>query len=177
MGDPKRFHKKYISPSHPWIGSKIEADDKIVSAYGLKNKKELLKAEYKLGKFRDIAKQLVGSKSAQAEKDILIGKLARLGIVQKDTSLEDVLAIELRDILERRFQTLLFKKGIAKTQREARQMILHRQVKLAGRVHTSPGTLVKASEEDTIEYIGPSRIPKQASPELEAKVEAKHETK
>lgn len=162
MGDPKRFHKKYSKPLHPWSSQRIKEENKIRAEYGLKTKTEIWRIETLLRNFRSQARELIGSKRKDAEqrKRLLIGKLARLGILKENSTLEDVLALETRDLLERQLQTIVFKKGFARNAKDARQSILHGHVKLCGRVHTAPRTLVKSEDEETIMYIGPSKEPR-----------------
>ena len=45
MGDPKKLRKKYTPPRHPWQGSRILAENGLVKEHGLKNKKEIYKAQ------------------------------------------------------------------------------------------------------------------------------------
>ena len=47
-----------------------------------------------------------------------MGKLYRLGLLEKDAKLDDVLNLTIRDIMERRLQTILYRKGLAKTIKE-----------------------------------------------------------
>lgn len=49
-------------------------------------------------------------------------------------------------LLESRLDNLVYRMGFAATRREARQLISHRKIKLAGRIHQSPSTIVKQGE-------------------------------
>ena len=55
-------------------------------------------------------------------------------------------------MLERRLQTIVWKKGLARTIYQARQLIVHGHIAIAGRRVTSPGYLVSREEEDRIDY-------------------------
>ena len=45
MGDPKKIRKKYETPVHPWIKSRIDSERKLAKEFGTTNKKELWKME------------------------------------------------------------------------------------------------------------------------------------
>ncbi len=160
MGDPIRLRKKYVSPTQPWERARIAEENKILHQYGLKSKTELWKVEAELRKYRRLARQLIGAHGAEAEKKkkILIEKIARIGLLQKTANLDDVLSLEIRDLLERRIQTLVYKKGIANSVLEARKLITHGHVSFRGAIHTTPGTLIPKSDETNIVYVGPPRV-------------------
>jgi len=183
MGDPKATRKKYTTPAHMWQGTRIADELKLKKDYGLKNNKEIWRAEAFVRNARQQARRLIGKKDDEAEagKKLLLGRLVRLGIIPKDTTLADILAINVKDVLGRRLQTILREKGIAKTMKEARQMIIHGQVKYGGRKHTIPGTIVPTEFEGTISYTGTSRAPRspkkkaeraEESPAVEGEVKA-----
>jgi len=161
MGDPKHGKKSYVTPSHPWQGVRIQAEKKIKSEFGLKNKKEIWKAMSEVRNYRRQARDLIGDhrEKSKPRKEVLINMLARKGILQKGATLDDVLALETQDILERRLQTIVFKKGIATTQKGARQLILHGHVAIDGKKHTAPGTIIEKELETKITYIGPAQKP------------------
>jgi len=181
MGDPKKIRRKYTTPAHMWQGTRIADEKKLKRDFGLKNNREVWRAEAFVSNARGQARLLIGKSDdkAAAQKKLLLGRLSRLGIIAKDTKFADILALNIRDVLDRRLQTILNKKGITKSMKEARQMILHRQIKYCEKVHTIPGTIVPIDAEETISYIGPSRIPKppkkkraEESPAIEGEVKA-----
>lgn len=181
MGDPRRFHKKYTTPAHMWQGTRIADESKLKKEFGLKNNKEVWRANAFVGTAREQARNLIGKKDQQgeAQRKLLVNRLVKLGIVSKGATISDVLGIKVHDVLGRRLQTIIKDKGIARTPKEARQMIVHGQVKYGGRKHKEPGTLVPIDKADTVAYIGPSRMPRppkkkepqgQDSPSLDASV-------
>ncbi len=153
MGDPRRSKKRYAKPRHPWQAERIEEERKIVQKYGLKNKRELWKSQTMLRNFRRQARKLMARETAQAKKEErqLLDKLERLNLL-KNPTLDDVLALQIEDILERRLQTQTYKKGLANTIRQARQYIVHGHISVGGSRVTSPGHLVKRDEEETIQF-------------------------
>ena len=88
----------------------------------------------------------------------LLGKLHRLGILPKEAGLDDVLDLHIEDILERRLQTLVFRKGLAKSPHQARQLVTHGHVAIKGRKVSSPSYLVLKAEEEKMAYAPTSPI-------------------
>ena len=79
-------------------------------------------------------------------------KLKKLGILHETAVLDDVLDLKVEDILERRLQTIVFRKGLAKSIYQARQLITHGHISINNRRVRSPGYLVPKEEEDKITY-------------------------
>ena len=68
--------------------------------------------------------------------------------------LEDVLAMGIEDILERRLQTRVFKKDLSNSIKQARQFIVHGHIAVNGARVTVPSYLVSMEEEREIGYYG-----------------------
>lgn len=154
MGDPKRQVNKFQRPSHPWQRARIEEEKKLKGEYGLKNKSEIWKVVSKLKYFNQQAKRLIVAQGAQAEleKQNLLKRLQRLGLLKDDARLESILGLTTRDLMERRLQSLLCRKGIARTMKQARQMITHNHVCVGEKKVTSPSYLVKIEEEASLQF-------------------------
>ncbi len=154
MGDPRKLRKKYDTPSHPWQKERILEEKKIMKEYGLKNKREIWKAQTRIREIRMRARQLLGYRGKDRDQRIkeLLGRLYRIGILPENVTLDDVLSLKTTDWLERRLQTLVFKKGMAKTIKQARQFIVHGLIAIDGRKVTVPGYIVRRDEEDKIGY-------------------------
>jgi small subunit ribosomal protein S4 len=152
MGDIKKTRKKYSKPSHPWRIERITEDKAVTKEYGIPRKTELWKASAKLASFKNQAKNLSARTDSQAtiERQNLVKKIESLGLTREAT-LEAILGIGTKDVLNRRLQTLVFKKGYAKTMKQARQIIIHRHILIGGKINSSPSYLVRLSEENTIE--------------------------
>jgi small subunit ribosomal protein S4 len=76
-----------------------------------------------------------------------------MGVLGEGAMLDDVLDLSTENILERRLQTLVWRKGFAKTPYMARQLIVHGKVRVAGRRIRQPGYLVPVEEEGLIECL------------------------
>lgn len=158
MGDPKFPRRKYDSPSHPWQGERMKFERELVKKYGLKNKKELWRAQTLLRRFRQRSRVLqaqsrYGDEQAEKETEELLAKLGRQGMLpQEGATLDDVLALDLEAILSRRLQTMAYVKGLGHTPNHARQLIVHGHIAVGGRKVTIPGYTVKRIEEGKISY-------------------------
>jgi len=156
MGDPKKPRKLWASPSHPWELERLKREAEIMEKYGLKNKRELWRAEGILRRIRAQARNLMARlriQDPQAEKELkqLVKKLYRLGILgDEDASVDDILFLTVEDILSRRLQTIVYRKGLARTIRQARQFIVHGHVYVDGVRVRSPSYWVRRGEEDKI---------------------------
>ena len=157
MGDPKKPKKKMEKPSHPWQGERILAENDLKRKYSLKNKKELWIAETELRRIRRRARYLFpkvggGDSQVEKEKEELLGSLVRRGILSEGVDLAGVLSLEIEALLGRRLQTIVYLKGLASTQKQARQFITHGHVAINGRKVKIPGYIVKREEESHIAY-------------------------
>jgi small subunit ribosomal protein S4 len=153
MGDPRRLSKKFERPRKVWDSTRIAEEKGLLEEYGLKNMRELWKTKAELGKIRRAARLLL-SKGEQGKTDSkeLSDKVSRLGFGSAQTSLEDMLSLSVRDILERRLQTRVYKKGFAKSLPQSRQIITHGFISIKGKKISVPGYIVPAAEEDLIGY-------------------------
>lgn len=166
MGDPKKQRKKYKTPRHPWQKDRIENELKILGKYGLRNKKEIWKFKTKVETFRKEAKGLLALSPEDAKKvqDEMMHKLNRIGMLPATATLDDVLGLAIEDLLERRLQTIVVHKGLARTMDQARQMITHGHIAIAGSRVTSPSHIVLRAEETEIAFSPTSPFSKSDHP-------------
>ena len=155
MGDPKFPSKHYNTPSHPWQKVRMEQESNLMHQYGLKNKKEIWRADTKVREMRRQARKLTAKSSetqAQKEKVLLLAKLNRLGMLEQDSALEDVLRMNPENILDRRLQTQVYLQGLSSTVKQARQLIVHGHISVDGAVTRVPGMTVTRLQEKNIVY-------------------------
>lgn len=166
MGDPRKLKNKYATPIHPWEKFRLDAEKPLMKEYGLVNKKELWRVTSKLKNFKDTVKKLVAAKTTQAEveKKQMVDKLKSLGLISSD-ELDDILGLDVRQLLDRRLQTVVFKKGLARSIKQARQMITHRHIAVNGVKITAPSYLVRLSEEESLSFVDHSKFNSDAHPE------------
>ncbi|MGQ9478565.1 MAG: 30S ribosomal protein S4 [Thermoproteota archaeon] len=152
MGDPRRIRSKIMHPRHPWVKERLTEELVIMGEYGLRNKRELWRTESFLRGVRASARSylsLAGEEKARRTSE-LISRLHRLGLVDKDAELDDVLSLTVSNILERRLQTIVFRRGLAESVHKARQMIVHGRIMIGDRAIRSPGYLVRRDEEQLV---------------------------
>ncbi|MEM2972160.1 MAG: 30S ribosomal protein S4 [Candidatus Bathyarchaeia archaeon] len=174
MGDPKKQRKKYATPRFPWRTSILQEELKLLGQYGLRNKHELWRHETMLSKFRGIARSLIGKPAEERGKmeRELLTRLKRLGVLPETAVLDDVLDLTVEDILERRLQTVIFRKGLAKTIHQARQLITHGHIAIGNRRVTVPGYMVTREEESQIGYAPTSPLANETHPIRQALIVA-----
>lgn len=177
MGDPKKHRKKYSTPTHPWEGTRIEEEKALTKEYGFRNKAEIWKMGSFLRKAAAQAKKLVTLTGDQAEKErtLLLERMKRYGLLPADAGLDAILSITLRDVLERRLQTQVYKKKLANSVKQARQFITHGHVTVDGKKITSPSYLVTLKEQDQIAFVEKSSLSDPEHPERAAARNAKEE--
>ena len=163
MGYPGKNHKSYQTPKRPWEKTRIEEETRLVIEYGLRNKREVWKAQSHLRKYRKGARELLVlmSNSAdqvvfEAKKTELVSHMQRAGLLGPDADIENVLSLKVQAQLERRLQSLVYRKGLARSPKQARQLVTHGHIAIAGRRVTIPGYLVTRGEESGISYYGKS---------------------
>ena len=141
-----RKKKKYSRPRQIFEKERIEEENVYVKKYGLKNKKEVWKTLAKVTYYRHRAKDL--AKKPVEEQEVFFNKLRALGL--KVESISDVLGLKIENLFERRLPTVVVKKGLADTVKQARQMVVHKLVRIDGKAINSPSYLVPVAEESMI---------------------------
>ena len=149
----KRKHKTYSRPKRPFDKIRIEEEAEIKKEFGLKNKKEIWKADARIKSIREKAKKLISAD--ESEKMAFFKRLKKIGF--KVNSISDVLSLDKRDYLKRRLQTFLVNRGIARTPKSARQLITHKKVLVEGNSINSPSYIVPVDLENKIS-LKPAKI-------------------
>lgn len=154
MGDPKKSRRKYKTPGHPYESERITEEARLLREFGLSNKKEIWRSFSLLRKWQTQARDIIALPDEEKikEEEKLIHKLNSTNLLPKASHIDDVLALELRAILDRRLQTQVYKMGLSNSIKQSRQFILHRKVTVNGKKITSPSYLVKTS--DSIRFVG-----------------------
>jgi len=148
MGHPRKHRAKWSRPLKPFEKARIERERAVVQEFGLRRKHELWRAEGIVRDFRRRARELLAVQNPKLQEE-LFARLQKLGF--SVSTLDDVLNLKTEDILNRRLQTRLVKRGIAKTMKQARHLIVHRHVRVDGQVVQWPSALVPAELDDKIE--------------------------
>jgi len=142
----KRKHKQYSRPKRPFDKNRIIEEEKIKNEFGLKNKKEIWRSESRIKDIRRRAINLIQAGPEEQKK--FFEKLGKIGF--KATSIAEVLSLDKKDYLRRRFQTIVASKKMARTPKHARQLIVHRKILVDGKAINSPSYIVPIELENKI---------------------------
>jgi small subunit ribosomal protein S4 len=174
MGDIKRPKKQYRTPNHPWNKKRIEEEKELIKEYGFVNKKEIWGVQSILLDFKKRAKMLIPltGEKANITRTELIMKLNRLGILKETASIDEILSLTFRDVADRRLQSLVFRKALSHSIKQARQFITHGHIKVSSKKITAPSYIVLKEEEDLILFSENSSLadvnhPERAMPKRE----------
>ena len=170
MGSPRKIKPKFRGPAHPWNRARLEEEKIIKRVYGLKNKKEIWKVVSELRRLSGQTKKLIrerGKNNQQAilEEKQLLDSLFKYNLITQEATLENVLSLDIKALLERRLQTMVFKKGLALTLCQARQLIVHGHILVNNKKITIPAYLVMRDEEFSIIFNHKSSFADESHPE------------
>lgn len=154
MGDPRKPRKSFETPRHPWRKDQLEEELHLVGEYGLRNKRELRRHETDLSQIRGIARTLLGSeeeKRAELERQYLMS-LARQGILPETATVDNILDLNVKDLMERRLQTIVHRNGLARSIHQARQFVIHGHISVGGDIVSVPSYIVHRDQESRIAF-------------------------
>lgn len=160
MGHPKFARPKTQTPTHPWKAARIEEEHALKEQFGLKKvggMREIWREKSALRRHRNQAMKLIGRVDSSEghyakEKEQLLGSLTRKGLLQTGADIGDVLEINVEHMLSRRFQSVVYYKGLAPSMRAARNLIVHGHICIGEQRMTVPGYHVLKEEEDSLQY-------------------------
>lgn len=153
----KKLKKTYETPNEGWNEERIQREEELMEEYGLKNKKEIYKAQSELRSFRREARKLVSEDDDSEQVQEIKKRAHDLGLVKGDAELEDLFTLNVTDFLDRRLQTAVNRRGYADTAKEARQLVVHGHVYVDGQRVNIPSYLLTKEEEKKVEL----RMPEQ----------------
>ena len=152
MGDPKYPRRVWRKPKRP-LNYELKMEElKTLGTFGLKTKKELWKAHTELSRVRHQARSLLAlrQEERQEKEPVLMNSLNRIGLVGENSTLDDVLNLQVTDLLSRRLQTIVMKKFGFKTPYQARQAVVHGHIMIGDRVVNIPSYTVTINEENDV---------------------------
>lgn len=169
MGDPKKARKTYSRPRSPWRADQLAQELYLLGTFGLRNKRELWKAQTRLSSIRKQARTLLAATETVRlrEEKKLLDSLRRRGLIGEVATLDDILSLTVEDVLSRRLQSMVFKKGMAVSPLHARQLISHGHVMVGARRVTVPGFEVGSNDEGIVKLLGSKEPPQTESPKPE----------
>jgi small subunit ribosomal protein S4 len=156
MGDPKKARKAYSRPRSPWRADQLAQELYLLGTFGLRNKRELWKAQTRLSSYRKQARVLLAATETVRlrEERKLLDSLRRKGLIGAEATLDDILSLTVEDVLSRRLQSMVFKKGMALSPLHARQLVVHGHITVGERVITVPGYEVGSEDQTRVSIIG-----------------------
>jgi small subunit ribosomal protein S4 len=143
---PIRQKKVYNRPRKIYDKAIIIEENGLIKKYGLKNRREIWKADFAIQKIRNIAKSLITGEEKRREEFIEKQKKSGFPV----NSISDILALNKEDYLKRRLQSVIVARGITRTYKAARQLITHKHIKVGKKCINAPSHLTTLEEENNI---------------------------
>ncbi|KAL7721460.1 Small ribosomal subunit protein uS4 [Entamoeba marina] len=157
MGRCLRNHSRtYKTPKVPFERERFDSELKLAGQFGLRCKREIQRVHFMLGHIRTVAKIML-MKDAKDQRRILEGnalmrRLHNLGFLPKEQNkLEFVLALKDENLLERRLQTVVLRKGLAKSIHHARILIRSKMIRVGKQIVDSPSFIVRVDSEPLVQ--------------------------
>merc|ERR1711871_1498027 len=153
----RNFSKTSKRPRRSYDKERLDAELKLIGTYGLKNKREIWRIVLVLSKVRAVARQLLTLEERDPQRvfqgQALMRRMIRYGILDEDKQrLDYVLALKIEDFMERRLQTLVFKRGLAKSIHHARVLIRQKHIRVGRQIVDIPSFMVRVESQPHIEF-------------------------
>merc|ERR1711911_335527 len=153
----RRRSKVSTSPKRPYDKERIDSELKLVGVYGLRNKREIWRVQFTLGKIRFAARELLtlpeNDQGRIFREKSLLRKLTKLGLLNEtQQSLEFVLGLTVEAFLGRRLQHILWRSGNANSVHHARCLITQKHIAVNGQLVDQPNFMVRTATEGYIDY-------------------------
>merc|ERR1712147_208981 len=136
---------------------RLDGELKILGQFGLKNKREIWRVRLALAKIRATARVLLTKDEKDPQRifegQALMRRMIRYGILDEDKQrLDYVLELKVENVMERRLQTLVFKRGLAKSIHHARVLIRQKHIRVGRQIVNVPSFMVRVESQPHIEF-------------------------
>ena len=152
VGMRRNYSKTSKPPRRPFEAERLDGELKLVGEYGLRCKREIWRVQLALAKIRKAARELLTLDPKDPKRvfegPALMRKMVRYGLLgDEEKELDFVLQLTTPKLLERRLQTKVFKKHLAKSIHHARVLIKQRHIRVGKQVVNVPSFLVRMESE------------------------------
>merc|ERR1712182_103275 len=153
----RNFSKTSKPPRRPFEKERLDSELKLIGQFGLKNKREIWRVRLALAKIRATARTLLTKDEKDPQRifqgQALMRRMIRYGILDEDKQrLDYVLALKIEDFMERRLQTLVFKRGLAKSIHHARVLIRQKHIRVGRQIVDIPSFMVRVESQPHIDF-------------------------
>jgi len=151
------YSKTSKTPRKPFDKDRLLNELKVLGAYALRNKREAWRVQLTLAKLRKAARELLTLQEDDPrrtfEGDALIRRIVKLGLLREnERKLDYVLGLTLAQFMERRLQTQVAQRNLAKSLHHARILIRQRHISVGKQLVDIPSFMVRVSSEQHIQF-------------------------
>ena len=149
--------KTYNPPRRAFEKERLDQELMLCGKYGLRCKREIWRAQTALAKIRKAARFLLTLPEKHPKRlfegAAILRRCVRYGLLsEEEQKLDYVLQLSTQRFLERRLQTLVFKRGLAKSIHHARVLIKQRHIRVGKQLVNVPSFLTLCSSEKHIDF-------------------------
>ena len=129
----------------------------------MKNKREVWRVQITLAKLRKAARELLtldeNDPRRLFEGSALMKRMYKYGLLnENENKLDYILGLTIHRFMDRRLQTLVYRKGLANSVHQARVLIRQRHIRLGKNLTNVPSVMIRMDQEKNIDYTANSSL-------------------